>query len=352
MGRDLRAVVLCTLLGGLVLAMGRADVAPEHPTGPPARRVDHMVLYSVVWGGRSELRLRSLPFPGTERVLWRSPADEDDGWNTLYYVPSPSYGRVAVCWYTSTEGGGKLYVVALDTGRTEVVVSEPTVRYMLWRGEDVLSWLDHSAEHSLDLSRGTTTTRPVTEDMNRSALDYLTPPFAEQIDAIKQLARGGALSLGMDGKYADRAVLRCVGVPLGLSLTMFGAWWLAALSPDGELAAVTSGRQAVFVINVHTRFVRRVIPVEKLLQWERVSIRDVRWSPDSKTLTFTEVHYNPAQWHFGDFGPRPEALDSAYIVRAYTPATDEVNGLVYGSDAFLLPTSVLSVSEAGARGSE
>jgi len=131
--------VICALfsLRTLAMAAGQQTGDAARTKGPFTRPGAHTMLYSTVSGGRFQLRLRSFPSPGSEKILWESPAEEDP-YYLLHYSPSPSFTHVAICWVDMSASGGKLSILDVNTGRTEALTEGPDVQFMLWGNDNVV----------------------------------------------------------------------------------------------------------------------------------------------------------------------------------------------------------------------
>lgn len=95
---------------------------------------------------------------------------------------------------------------------------------------------------------------------------------------------------------------------------------MAAVSPDARWVAVTTGRDAVFILDAGTGFSLRALPLTGLVSWEAASAWDLRWCANSEYLTFTEVHNHPAESShptsaLGPLRPSPRTLNSSGSTR-------------------------------------
>ena len=142
----------------------------------------------------------------------------------------------------------------------------------------------------------------------------------------------------LPGGDRSEAILRGAGIVTWTA--RYGSNPSVAIARDGEHIAVKSKRGSVVVIGIGNRAMGpgRSVPRSTLLSSESVSARDLRWSPDSNYLTFTEVHHLPARFHAPDMGGDiPKPWDTTYLVRLYSVETNEVKTIALGCNAFLLP---------------
>ena len=86
----------------------------------------------------------------------------------------------------------------------------------------------------------------------------------------------------------------------------------------------------------------KAIALTHLVEGEGVSAWDLRWSPDSRSVTFTESHYHAPRFYpvpsILPVGQRvvPDPLDTTNLVRMYDVGTDRVATIAVGSNAFLM----------------
>ncbi len=297
----------------------------------------HRMLYLTRYGDRTQLRVRVFPYEGSETILWESP--EDSG--NCYPLPSPSFTRVAII-----SAGDNLFVLNLDSATTERIAREYRVQFAVWKDDDTLSLLaaDHEYRNRSELSfdfrtRNLTVVKTLPPDFD--ILSFLEAAFDKPIRAIKELVRNGRFSMPFDEQQVGLAVLRGAGLPR--RHPMYSEYILpspmVALSPDGQYVALTTGQDVIFIIWLGEELadVVRVIPLTTLVNDEHVQPYDLHWSADSEYLTFTEVHYHPAQFYAADLPPSPDPLDWTYLVRMYTHKSGQVSTLAVGRSAFLIP---------------
>jgi len=368
-GHGLRRAALCCLalaiLGLAPLGCGNtkstaARVSPPSPESLDARERSRRenrlrvalrpiasdkqrMLYLAQFGDRVQLRLRVFPFPGSEGLLWESPAAV---WGNLVYQPSPSFTRVAIAWWDRLERP-RVFVVPVGYGEPEELPE--AAEFVWWHDDDTLRLLtEGGVESSYDLR----TKRVAVVRKHVDVLARLEELHATPIRVVEQLADSGALPLRLRKGEARSAVLLGIGFPPFIPL-VDSAWLfpsaVAALSPDGRYLALTSARAgALFICRLQEAngsvtgcSVVKEIALPELVSREHVSAHHLRWSADSKHLTFTEHHSHPAGPQFADRGLRdPAPLHSTELVRTYslTPNGGELTTLAAGRNAFLMPS--------------
>ncbi|UCC67824.1 MAG: hypothetical protein JSV79_12020 [Armatimonadota bacterium] len=320
------------------------------------------MLYWTDYGGQAQLRLRVFPYPGNEKVLWRSPGNVG---LVSVCLPSPSYQWVAFEW------DYQWFVVRVPDGESMRIGKDSTFAAGVWRDDHTLALLTaraapgaqalRASEFSYDAETGDLVqSKADVGDYAGARAGFLESSYAEQIGLLRSLIKGagGKFGLGLVLPIRDReaaaAVLRGAGyrhyglprAPLPSSK--------AAFSPDGRYLATTTGADAVFILLIHqwsraggketeySASVSEVIPVTKLVAYEGISLYDLRWSPDSKHLTFTETHYYPSRFHAPDIGgDRPEPPSSTNLVRMFSFEDRTTRTVVVGENPFLLPKSPL-----------
>jgi hypothetical protein len=344
---------------GPVAPMRGAERAATSPTGTqwtplksPARGQTWM-LYLTRYGSRYQLRLRLIPYPGDERVIWERPSGIDEEryppmWPT--YMPSPSFDRVVVVYPTEMER--QLYVVDLKTGEEQRAPGD--FEFVYWKGDTALGMMNsgRSAEPAEEVTYDLRTRKQTTKQWPKW-IGALRAAFDQPTRIATALATEGRLPIKLSEEEAVLAVLRGVGLSHGPPLTTLsrpGPNPIIAVSPDGRYAATTSGQGEVTVTRVQGPGSRPVktIALTRLAEDEGVSVADLRWSPDSRSLTFTEGHYHPPRFYLAQpdifpIGQRvvPDPLDTTYLVRMYVVGTDRVATIAVGSHCFLMSTPAL-----------
>jgi hypothetical protein len=347
---------------GPAALMRGAERAATSPTGTqwtplksPARG-QTWVLYLTRYGSRYQLRLRLIPYPGDERVIWERPSGIDEEryppmWPT--YMPSPSFDRVVVVYPTEMER--QLYVVDLKTGEEQRVPGN--FQFVYWNGETTLGMMNsgRSAAPAKEVTYDLRTRQQTTKQWPKW-IGALRAAFDQPTRIAAALATEGRLPIKLSEEEALFAVLRGVGLSGGGPLAGVhpGPKPIIAVSPDGRYAATTSGQGEVMVTRVQGPDSRPVktIALTRLVEDEGVSAWDLHWSPDSRSLTFTENHYHPPRYYpvpdVFPIGQRvvPDLLDTTNLVRMYVVGTDRVATVAVGSNAFLMGTPALHAPAA------
>jgi hypothetical protein len=313
------------------------------------------LLYMTYAGDQFQLRLRVIPYPGKERILWRREATADPrGWPgpEAAYTPSPSFTRVLIVWREAAawESPGEVSVVGLTTGREERIPGGPTFAY--WKSDDTFAMLgleSPAQEVTYDLrTHKQTGTRswPTPVDALRSAFD-------RPIRAAAAFGAAGRPRADLDPEGMALAVLRGVGLSVAGPLTGVapGPKSVAATSQDGQYLALTDGTTNVRVIrrgrpvaaSTHT------IGLTHLVEGEAVSVGDLHWSPDGKSLTFTERHYHPSEYYpppsyisLVNEQPHPDPLDTTDLVRMFLLDSKRVVTIAVGNKGFVSWTPVFA----------
>ncbi len=344
--------------------VGRTQRAPaSSPTGrrwqplePPSPRQTWM-LYLTRYGSRYQLRLRLIPYPGDERVIWERPSGIDEeryppAWPS--YMPSPSFGRVVVEYPTQMER--QLYVVNLKTGEEQRVPGN--FQFVYWKGDTALGTMNsgRSAQPAEEVTYDLRTRKQTTKQWP-TWTGALRAAFDQPTRIATALATEGRLPIRLSEEEAVLAVLRGVGLSHGSPLTTAdraGPNPSIAVSPDGRYVA-TSGQGEVVVTRVQGAGSRPVktIALTRLVEDEGVGVLDLRWSPDSRSLTFTESHYHPPRYYLAQpdvfpIGQRvvPDPLDTTFLVRRYVVGTGRVATIAVGSHCFLMSTPALHAAAA------
>ena len=319
------------------------------------------MLYWTDYGGQAQLRLRAFPYPGDEKVLWRSPGNVG---TVSACLPSPTYEWVAFEW------SYQWFVVRVPDGESMPIGKDLSVGAVVWRDDHTLALLaarpmpgtqaSRASEFSYDAETGDLVqSKADMGDYAGGGAGFLESAYAEQIGLLRSLIKGagGEFGLGLmlpiSTHEAAAAVLRGAGYrEYGLSGILLPRP-KAAFSPDGAYLAVTTGADAVFILLIHhwpraegkemeySASANEVIPLTKLVAYEGTSVQDLRWSPDSEYLTFTESHYYPSSFHAPDLGGgHPEPPSSTDLVRMFSFEGRETRTVVVGGNPFLLPKSV------------
>ncbi len=310
---------------------GASAKAPA-PAAPPAAKPVHTMVYLTQFGGRTQLCLREFPYPGYERILWESRPDE----RISYYFPSPSFDSVLM-----VTDDRRLLVSVPDRSEEMLLF---TALYLLWSGDgdlivlDFDRWQQKWVEGVYDISLDTLTPT----EASSSGLEALEARFADQIRAVTDLVNAGvSLGVTLEAEDVPKAVLRSAGFWMNdVTLTQPRV----AVAPDGKHFALTSGKDAVFVVTQtgeRSYAVSRTLPPTQLLQDEAVRFEHLRWSPDSKYLTFTETHFYPVQYYPPDLArgyPAPRTITP--LVRCYGVEKDDIQTVVVGANAFLAAEGV------------
>jgi Tol biopolymer transport system component len=106
--------------------------------------------------------------------------------------------------------------------------------------------------------------------------------------------------------------------------------------------ALSTGADTVLVLSVDEQASRldKAIPVTQLVKYEGVEVRDLRWSPDGRYITFTEMHYYASTGYAPDIRLGYKVPYSMTpLVRMYSTETNETETVVVGSNAFLITPS-------------
>jgi len=313
------------------------------------------ILYWTDYGGQAQLRLRAFPYPGNEKILWRSPGNTGA---VSVCLPSPSYQWVVLEW------DYKWFIVRVPDGEGKRIAKDLSVSEVVWRDGHTLALIagdgdDKAAEWQYDAeSDELIRVKSYPDDVWKTGASFLESAYAKEIGLLRKVIKGPEKDFGLgvpipiSDYEAAASILRSVGyrhygisdIPLPRPK--------AAFSPDGEYLAVTTGADAVFILFVHERprpggkeaeyhtSVSEVIPVTKLVAYEGVSIHDLRWSPDSEHLLFTESHYYPSRFHAPDIGgDHPDPPTSTDLVRMFSLEDGKTATVVVGENAFLLPKS-------------
>jgi hypothetical protein len=311
--------------------------------------------------------VRAFPFPGEEGVLWES-LEVREG--KVTYLPSPAFTRVAVTWWVGLERP-RVFVVPLAAGQPEEVPDGG--EFAWWQDDDTLVLLSTRSsiptpaplscscpprggtrpaggvESSYDIG----TKRLAVVQGNVSVLPRLESLHAVAIRILEGLTNSGTLPLEVRQGEPTCSILLGVGFPPFIPLVKpewIFASAVAAVSPDGRYLALGSGRAgAVYICSLRRAkgsvtgcSVVKEIALPRLIEREGLGVRDLRWSADSKHLTFTEVHHHPAMVQPPDIGVWvPDPLDTTELVRMYSLTTEggELATIAVGSNAFLMPPS-------------
>jgi len=337
-----------------------AEVEAEEEAARKAEEEDErewetkeQMLYWTDYGGQAQLRLRAFPYPGNEKILWRSPGNAGA---VSVCLPSPSYQWIALEW------NDKWFIVRVPDGDGKRIAKDLSVSEVVWRDGHTLAVLtaekeSKAAEWEYDAdSQKLTKVKSYPDDVRTARATMLKSAYAKEIGLLRKVIKGPEKDFGLgvpipiSDYEAAASILRSVGYRhLGISDIPLPRP-KAAFSPDGEYLAVTTGADAVFILFIHewprpggkeaeyNTSVSEVIPVSKLVAYEGVSIHDLRWSPDSEHLLFTESHYYPARFYAPDIGgDHPEPPTSTDLVRMFSFEDRETKTVVAGENAFLLP---------------
>ena len=309
----------------------------------------HRIVYLAAYGSEVHLRIRRFPYPGGEAVLWHGRADL---WST-FCVPSPDFAHIAMLLRgTPAVGYRQLLVIPLAGGEARrIAPAEPSDKWsppqlVFWRDGDTLEMLVRSDDPD-KLARwvytvGTGELEFAGDLAWAERVSLLEERFSAQMRALERAERDPELDPEIAGHLGTAnqsvAILRGAGIVTWTARSGLNRW--VAVSEDEEYVAIKDGREPVVVIGIGegTMGVRHLMPRSDLLSSESVSERDLRWSPDSKYLTFTEAHHHPARFHARDMGGGvSKPWDTTYLVRLYSVETNEVNTIAVGRNAFLLP---------------
>ena len=321
----------------------RSSVAPA-----PLPKGRAQLLYLTRAGNQFQLRLRVIPYPGKERILWRREAIADPrGWPgpEAAYMPSPSFTRVLIVWREAAawESPGEVSVVDLTTGHEERIPGGPTFAY--WKSDDTFAMLgleSPAQEVAYDLR----THKQTGARSWPAPIDALRAAFDRPIRAAGAFGAAGRPRAHLDSERMALAVLQGVGLSVAGPLTGVapGPKPCVATSPDGQYLALTDGITNVRVIrrgrpvgaSTHT------IALTHLLEGEAVSAGALCWSPDGKSLTFTERHYHPSEYSpppsyisLVNEHPQPDPLDTTDLVRMFLLDSKRVVTIAVGNKGFV-----------------
>ncbi len=310
----------------------------------------HRIVYLAAYGSEVHLRIRRFAYPGGEAVLWHGRGDL----RGTSCVPSPDFSHIAMLLRgTPPLGPEELLVIPLDGGEARrVAPAEPSRK---WRLPRVVFWRDGNtleilvSSDRLDLTRwvytvGTRELEFVADlaDDWAETKSLVEECFGEQMRALERAERDPRIGPQIAGDLgtADRSfdILRGAGIVTWTGRSGLNAW--VAVSADGEYVAIKDRRKPMVVIGIGegNMGARHPVPRTDFLSSESVSERDLRWSPDSKYLTFTEAHHHPARFHAPDMGGDvSKPWDTTYLVRLYSVETNEVKTIAVGRNGFLLP---------------
>ena len=326
---------------------GRDLESAMQPLGSGKQRI----VYVAEYGDRDQLRVCVFPYPGYDALVWEGPG----GSSISYLQLSPDFSQVLVASGVPYAYARQFSLVTVADGRKQDITEAGEPTWAFWRDENTVALLERHAndlqEYTYDCRTGRSTlTRSYQYDRSakpEAELAFLSGPLADRIGVLEGMLADGDLAVPFTRKEAAGAVVRGAGIPYVPSWAISVMRPVAAVSPNGEDIALTTGHSAdaVFVIwrhvlyrDVHASNVRRVIPLTELVSGETVWVSDLRWSEDGQRLLFTEVHFRPARTHVPDLGGDiPDPLDWTYVTRMYTLKSGEVETIVVGRDAFLAP---------------
>jgi len=338
----------------------------------PLREGQQRMLYLTQFGDRVQLRMRVFPHPSAEGILWESPADPGGG--DAAYQPSPLWTRVVITWWRRWKPGRvgpgdlgpRVFIVPLAEGKAEELPAR--AEFVWWKDENTLSLLTQRGEvyfvgggsletrstlHGEECSYDIPTRRQSSWQKHPGVLARLESLHRTPIGLVEGLAVAGQLPLRLREGEIGPAVLHGIGFPrldpLIDPLWIFPAG-VAAVSPNGRHLALTGiTAQAVFICSLHrTResatgcSVVETIRLPKLVNGETAYADDLRWSADSRHLTFSEKHYHPANFFRPDTSARyPDPVETTELVRLYslTPKGGKVTTVAAGRNAYLMPLS-------------
>jgi len=324
-------------VGFLLAAIGLVLVCSQRMGDVHAaqkKRDKMQFLYVHRCGKYDQLRLRTLPYPGSEMIIWdpgEARVSKIGGPWILRYAPSPGYTRVAV----TTSMPDAVVVVPLDGGPPDTIHSEQSFGFALWESDRVVSlfgdggsvWRYDVKDHSLTLSATNVTPEA-----------FLAPAFSSEHRRLDQIIRSRTITVPFPDHYSLRAVLNAAG--FSLSLPDIVRLPLVAVSPDGEYLALSGqAEDAVLIFSWldEGAVVRRSIPLTRVVEGEGTWVSGLRWSDDSQFLTFTEVHYHPARFYANDAPEKPDPLDWTPLVRMYSVSEDRTTTILVGSNGWIIP---------------
>ncbi len=327
----------------------------------------HRVVYLATFGSELHLRIRRFPYPGGEAVLWHGRGDARD----TFCVPSPSFRYVAMLLRGSPPVGPmQVLVIPMDGSEAKTVApAESTDRWsvpdvVFWRDDDTLEMMVRTSDRRARLARWVYTVGTEEPEFvgdfsgfEDAVESFLETHFREEAEAVEKAGRHPetdpqmARELPRQGRSV--AILRLEGTATWSE--RYGLSMSHAVSPDGEYRAMRRRRKPTVVtalgdLDTIGTAVGHPLPRTDLLLSESVGERDLCWSPDSKFLTFTEMHHHPARFHAFDIGGDvSKPWDTTYLVRLYSVETKEVKTIALGSNAFLLPDDLSWEVEASSQ---
>lgn len=300
------------------------------PQGAYREPQPRLILYLRRNGDRTQLRLRAYPYEsGGEKLLWESPKDVTQ---FAYCLPSPSFKYVAVSWFGRSYDptptlGPRLMLIPLTGGEATRITPPQAVNALMWTETDKLKIV----------GRGDTLWRfdPSTGELtDQSPKNYATLDLASAAQVQKL------------GEMLDR-VEAPVAFPRGdlEAVVRTGLWDShrtrqgprAAVSPDGQYAALVGAEAAVYILDIATGAVRQKILATQLIDTEQVTLGQLHWSQDSVRLLFTETHFHFARRKVQRPYGTPGASDWTDIVREYSLSSDRGQTLTVGYDAHEVP---------------
>jgi len=298
------------------------------------------VLYIARDGPRQQLRLRYISRAAGEVTLWESPdgrafTDKHLERGSVYYQCSPGLTQVATLWRAWLTPAFDVSLIPLKGGRPTAILPQLPVACVLWRDETHLRVLSTDV---WEWEYETTTKRLVRVRRYPSQLAFYETVFAPEIGRAAQLISGG-LPLACPKDGAKLAILRSLGLPpvYPMVSNIPVAPPVAAVSPDARWVGMTSGDGPVIVVDWTPHPRRLTVPLTGLVPGEACWATDLRWSRDSRYLTFTEVHYHPARPHAPDIGGDfPDVLDWTYLVRVYSVETARAETVAVGRNALVV----------------
>jgi WD40 repeat protein len=294
------------------------------------------MLYILPYGKSEQLRRRAFPYPGIESLIWESPAD---GGYTAY-LPSPDYHYAVLQRRLENTFIERLLLLDLSTGEIQPLLDGKHVLWVRWEGDDTLATATSSeSNNQLTIWQ----LQPHAEE----ALHYVSietydktfmAKFETQVKQIKQLADAKKLPFKLQTEGLADVLAEKYQLPRhrGDALSMLFSPRLA-VSPDDKCLALSEREGPLYIIDLASGAQLASIPAAAIITGEGVSFDDLRWSADSRYLTFTEQHYHPAEPHGYDISPRPDPTDFTYVVRLYSRTDNKTSTVAFGRDAFLLP---------------
>lgn len=311
---------------------------------PPGRQESEprLILYLRRNGDRTQLRLRASPYEsGGEKLLWESPKDVRQ---STHLFPSPSFAYAAISWWGSCDPiemlGPRTLLVPLAGGDVKKIETPGMVRALAWTQDDELEIMGPKDKHwRFHPSTGTLTEQPLTGE------EVLEAAYAAQVRALGEVV--GRLKPPVALPTDDLQSLLRAGV---WSSRSTGAQPQAAVSPDGQYAALAGAEAAVYIVEVATGDVRQKILPTRLVETESVGLGHLHWSQDSTRLLFTESHFHAARYHtmYGRVDSMPSVTDWTKLVREYSLASDQTRTLTIGCDAHEVPPEAADALLAGA----